>query len=199
MTSKRKRSDIGTYQRQNLRQKISNINDNLDNPKDLHILSRSDEIDHQYLEIYTDGACSFNGSPEAIAGIGVHFSNFCNMFTDISERFVDGRILVTNNRAELYAVVRALEEVVKTLASNITLRFTNITIFTDSDYIIRIFVRKNRRNKNRDLLSRVDSLATHLQIIHDISIMYTHVKAHSGIEGNDIADSLAVEGKYKDY
>ncbi len=54
--------------------------------------------------IYTDGACKNNGKKNAIAGIGVYIKDIC----DISER-IKGK--QTNQRAELYAILKALESI----------------------------------------------------------------------------------------
>ena len=58
--------------------------------------------------IYTDGACSHNGSKFAKAGIGVHFSpNNKIKLEDISSRLHIDK--PTNNKAELIAIKEALD------------------------------------------------------------------------------------------
>jgi hypothetical protein len=59
------------------------------------------EIHH----IYTDGACSSNGQAKAYAGYGVYFGE--NHPLNISEPLIGP--IQTNNRAEMMAVIRALE------------------------------------------------------------------------------------------
>ena len=77
----------------------------------------------QRLEVYTDGACSNNGNDDAKAGIGVHFPDCPH--NDISEP-LSGRL--TNNRAEINAVIRALQTA-KHMGR------TKVTINTDSQFL----------------------------------------------------------------
>ena len=55
------------------------------------------------IHVYTDGACSNNGKPDAKAGFGVYFGENDNR--NLSETFTGPQ---TNNRAELLAIIRAL-------------------------------------------------------------------------------------------
>lgn len=71
--------------------------------------------------MYTDGACTKNGSEYSRAGIGV-------FFPDDPKKNYSGSlkgVVQTNNRAELYAIVKALE-----LADS----DKNIKVYTDSRY-----------------------------------------------------------------
>ena len=77
----------------------------------IHLLNEKNKepilIDENTTTIYTDGACSHNGSKKARMGIGVYFNkrNKINM-DDISKSlFLDNP---TNNRAELSAIKEAL-------------------------------------------------------------------------------------------
>ena len=72
--------------------------------------------------IYTDGACAGNGFKGAKAGIGV----YSNELLEISERISGNQ---TNQRAELCAILRALESI-------IIENYTDIYIYTDSQYSI---------------------------------------------------------------
>ena len=56
--------------------------------------------------VYTDGACPGNGKKHSRGGVGVHFPA-CPQ-RDISEA-LRGETKATNNRAELTAVIRALQ------------------------------------------------------------------------------------------
>ena len=58
------------------------------------------------IPIYTDGACSKNGYPDAKAGIGVFFCD--NDERNISEA-VDKSYKQTNNVAELLAFIKAIK------------------------------------------------------------------------------------------
>ena len=144
--------------------------------------------------IYTDGACSHNGSKFAKAGIGVHFSSNNKIkLEDISSRLhVDKP---TNNKAELTAIKEALELCEK---KNIK---EKIIIFTDSDYSIKAitlwypnWVKKNdlENKKNTDILSEIEPL------YNKMNIKFKHIRAHTGLQdehsiGNANADRLAVE------
>lgn len=144
--------------------------------------------------IYTDGACSHNGSKFAKAGIGVHFSSNNKIkLEDISSRLhVDKP---TNNKAELTAIKEALELCEK---KNIK---EKIIIFTDSDYSIKAitlwypnWVKKNdlENKKNTDILSEIEPL------YNKMNIKFQHIRAHTGLQdehsiGNANADRLAVE------
>jgi len=138
--------------------------------------------------VYTDGACSGNGQRGAKGGVGVYWGP--GMKT-VAERLPG---VQTNNRAELIAIVRALETDPDP-ASPLLLK-------TDSIYSIkclRDWLPKWRANgfrtasgpvKNKELLlylsSLMDDRPGHIKL--------QHVRGHAGIEGNEMADRLAVSG-----
>jgi len=136
------------------------------------------------IEIYTDGACSGNPGPGGWACILK-----CGDITKDFSGFVPD---TTNNRMELLAVIRGLEQVK---------RPTEITIYSDSSYVVNA-VNQNwltnwQRNgwrtsgkqdvKNRDLWEELITLNTQ----HNPK--YVWVKGHSTNELNNKCDFLAAE------
>lgn len=144
------------------------------------------------IEVYTDGAASANGKgARAKAGWGVYFPEFDH----ISESCrLDGSEQ-TNNRAELMAIIRAIQLNPDPKAQ--------LHIFTDSQYSINCLTDwqfKWRRNKwkrganedvkNKDLIRLCEfeiRKCAHRPII-------SYVKGHSSNKGNREADRLAVLG-----
>ena len=142
------------------------------------------------INIYTDGACINNGKKNAKAGIGIYISDD---FT-ISEKLIG---LPTNQRAELYAILKAL------LAIDI-LNYKNINIYTDSMYSINCITKwvkgwkkngwkdsKKKDVKNKDLIDNIDKIYSKYNHIH-----FNHVQSHTNKTDihsicNDKADKLA--------
>lgn len=131
--------------------------------------------------IWTDGACKNNGINKEVGGIGVFFAD--NDMRNISQK-ISGN--VTNNRAELFAAIYAIH-------ASLKYGYKNIEIRTDSMYIkrgitewIQGWKARNYTNvKNDDLWKVLD------QYSQGIDIKWTHVSAHVGIHGNEMADYLA--------
>ena len=131
--------------------------------------------------IWTDGACSGNPGP---GGWGVLIKN-----KNLSQKFNGGEPNTTNNRMELMAVIKALENV----------KFNSkIKIYTDSQYVkngITIWIAtwknknwktsSNKEVKNRDLWEKLDKLVSHYDI------RWEWIRGHSGNIENEIADQLA--------
>jgi len=136
------------------------------------------------VEIYTDGACSGNPGP---GGWGAILS------WGVTEREIKGgEANTTNNRMELMAAIKALEELKQP---------ARINIYTDSTYVQKgitewIYSWKRRgwktasRNpvKNEDLWRRLDETLSP----HEVS--WHWVKGHAGDEKNERADKLARQG-----
>jgi ribonuclease HI len=157
--------------------------------------SLENSIDQDTIIIYTDGACTNNGSKLAKAGIGIHFSKRNKIiFDDVSESLVstDGN-KVTNQRAELYAILIALR---------ITKEITNhIIIYTDSEYSINCVMRwfaswvsKNIVDKKKN----IDLIRPIYQYYKAKGVEFRHIKSHTGLQdehslGNEIADKLATQ------
>ena len=120
---------------------------------------------------YTDGACKNNGAEDAIGGVGVFFGNGDKR--NLSCKF-DG--VQTNNRAELYAILKALE-----------LCKTDIHIITDSLLSINVITGVWEASKNLDLIQKIKELSIG-RIVN-----YEHCSGHAGVYGNEEADKLAVK------
>lgn len=149
--------------------------------------------------VFTDGACSGNGKKNAKAGIGIVFPN--KEIDNISEEFTVAP--VTNQRAELYAIYKAL------LIITDKCEFNNIIVYSDSSYSIKCateYVKKWETNgwigtngkpvKNQDIIKPLYDLIKK----HDGKISFNHVYSHTddlGIEAhyNGLADRLACAGK----
>jgi ribonuclease HI len=146
--------------------------------------------------IYTDGACSNNGSINAKAGIGVHFSELNIIkIPDISCNLVMTK--PTNNAAELVAIETAIDKCIETKIN------IPIVIFTDSDYSIKCITiwypqwlkNNNLKNKkNINILRRIhDKLPSDIEFIH-IRAQHDTKMEDEHSQGNKSADKLAVEG-----
>lgn len=151
--------------------------------------------------IYTDGACSNNGSSNAKAGLGVHFSPKNEIkIDDISLNIISASKRPTNNIAELLAIEMAL---LKCKEKNINIP---ITVYTDSDYSIKCikywypnWLKNNNLTgkKNIDILQRIHKiLPLNLEFIHIKAQHNTKLEDEHSI-GNKIADRLAVDGVNK--
>ncbi|EQM74115.1 ribonuclease H family protein [Stutzerimonas stutzeri] len=138
--------------------------------------------------INTDGACTNNGKHNARAGWGAILTNPEGDVLELAEPVPEGQPQ-TNSRAELLAVVHALEHCIKPAPIN---------LYTDSQYIANACngwladwkARGWRKTDKKppehlDLWQRLDQL---LQA-KDVSVFW--VKAHSGTLGNERADVLA--------
>uniref|UniRef100_A0A2R5LAB8 Ribonuclease H1 n=1 Tax=Ornithodoros turicata TaxID=34597 RepID=A0A2R5LAB8_9ACAR len=156
-------------------------------PESLAKAFRTDD-DEDMLHVYTDGACSNNGtSGIARAGIGVYWGP--NNPMNVSER-LPGR--QTNNRAEIHAAVRACEQVH-------SLGCKNVTIYTDSAFLINSmtkwmdgWIKRNWRLSDGQAVKNKEDFQDLLKAAEGLRIKWVHVRGHCGIDGNVEADRLAV-------
>ncbi|KAL2143062.1 hypothetical protein VTI28DRAFT_402 [Corynascus sepedonium] len=147
------------------------------------------------LVIYTDGSSLGNGRLGAAAGVGVYFGP--GDPRNISER-LKGETQ-TNQRAELTAILRALETVDLT---------QDVEIRTDSKYSIQCvtewYINWERNGwmtrtgpvKNQDLVQKVREKLEEREAKGGRT-QFIWVKGHDTDQGNIAADRLAVEGAQK--
>ncbi|EED15006.1 ribonuclease H, putative [Talaromyces stipitatus ATCC 10500] len=145
------------------------------------------------LRIYTDGSSLGNGKKIAQAGVGVYFGP--NDTRNVSEPLKGHR--QTNQRAELTAIIRALE---------IAPRHRPVTIVTDSRYAIdcvtnwfRKWVRNNWQTSDGKPVENKDLIQSILVKISErdslkVTTTFEWVKGHNRDAGNEAADRLAVDG-----
>lgn len=151
------------------------------------------------IEAYTDGSCMVK-KDGIYCGYGIHFPN--GEIKDVSKVFTKGPL--TNQRAELYAIYKAIKKAEKH-------NFSKLTIFSDSRYSIQSVTTwikawkkngwKTAANKevlNQDIIKKIDTLLEK----HREKINFIHVRSHSkGTDTfsvrNDIADKLAKDGALK--
>ncbi|KRX88203.1 Ribonuclease H1 [Trichinella pseudospiralis] len=141
---------------------------------------------------YTDGACVNNGKLGARAGIGVYWGE--NDPRNVSEPL---KGLQTNNRAEIEACSRAIEQAKRD-------GITHLEIRTDSKYVLKCVTewmpkwRKNNWVKpDGEMVKNLDDLLHLDRLANSINVKWTYVVAHSGTEGNEKADMLAKSGLQK--
>lgn len=135
------------------------------------------------MQIYTDGSCLKNPGPGAWAYVVVHDDGTtCRWGSETT---------TTNNAMELTAIAEALRYAISTGASD-------TTVYSDSKYCINGITQwipkwktnswltsNNKPVKNKELWQELDELNTQLTVV------YRHVKGHSGDVYNTMADTLA--------
>ncbi|KAJ7175325.1 ribonuclease H-like domain-containing protein, partial [Mycena filopes] len=136
-----------------------------------------------WIEVYTDGSCFENGSPNARAGAGVYYGP--NSRYNMSLRVSGDQ---TNNWGELLAILYVLSTVPG---------HKSLKIFTDSEYCIRSsvfwavgYAEKGWRCANADLHQDIISWIR----FRSAEVRFVDVKAHSGNARNDGADAAAKAG-----
>ena len=153
-----------------------------------NIASPKIEEEEENVKIYCDGACSGNPG-KAGSGLAI-YSNKKNPVLLYGAYEEEG----TNNIAELNALHQALVIARQTNSQNI------ISIFSDSKYAIDCITtwayswkkngwsKKGGEIKNLELIIEAHTLYEKLKNKIEIN----HVKGHSGVEGNELADRMAV-------
>lgn len=126
------------------------------------------------INVYTDGAYSSKLNQGGLAIVVIKDNKIIAEFNKTYRN-------TTNNRMELLAVIIAIESLKK---------YNNVTIFTDSMYVIGCATLGWKKNKNIDLWNRFDKLNTE-------NIKFIHVKGHSNNIYNNRCDYLAVLASQK--
>ncbi len=122
------------------------------------------------IDIYTDGACSGNPGPGGWGAIVVRDGEELELKGGADE--------TTNNRMELTAAIEGLEH---------TTENTEITIHSDSQYLVNTMTKNWKRNTNHDLWQKLDDLVANRKV------NWVWVRGHDGHPQNERADKLAVE------
>ncbi|MEX2430979.1 MAG: cyclic pyranopterin monophosphate synthase MoaC [Dehalococcoidia bacterium] len=121
------------------------------------------------VNIYTDGSCLGNPGPGGwgaiIEGLG-------------ERRMLSGADpATTNNRMEIMAAIKGLEAVPAG---------TQVTVHSDSQYVVNTMTKNWKRNLNADLWKHLDAL------VAERKVSWQWVRGHAGHPQNEEADRLAV-------
>ena len=158
------------------------------------------------INVYCDGSTFNNGSKYAAGGIGISFGK--DDPKNVSEPFLLD--IPTNQRTELYALIRTLE-ILEKMIENYRENEFQFHIYTDSQYTINCVTKwlpswaKNnwikadgRKVKNVQLLKQLDKIYNRYRRQYQIH----HIKAHGKstgphADGNNHADILAKQGSHQ--
>lgn len=140
------------------------------------------------VEIYTDGACSGNGTDNSVGGYA-----FLAIFEggEKKAKQVLGISETTNQRMELLGALLALETLVEP--------FEEIVLFTDSAYLHRCWkeswwkkwTRCGWLNSKKQPVANKDLWERLIPYFEMPNITFEKVKGHSGNQYNEIVDDLA--------
>ena len=123
------------------------------------------------IEVYTDGAYS---SSRNQGGLGIVFIKDNKVIAKFSKTYKN----TTNNRMELMAVIIALQSIKDE---------NEITIYSDSMYVIGTATQGWKRKKNLDLWEKYDAVIDSFK-----TVTFKHVKGHSTNVFNNLCDEMAV-------
>ena len=123
------------------------------------------------IEVYTDGAYS---SSRNQGGLGIVFIKDNKVIAKFSKTYKN----TTNNRMELMAVIIALQSIKDE---------NEITIYSDSMYVIGTATQGWKRKKNLDLWEKYDAVIDTFK-----TVTFKHVKGHSTNMFNNLCDEMAV-------
>lgn len=158
------------------------------------------ELDQSFdIHIFCDGGCDPNPGPAA-SGIIVYKSG------TIQSKYLGLYHRGTNNTAELNALFEAMR-----LAQDLLEEGFKVQILSDSSYSVKAMTqwaagwqRKNWTRGKSEVLANADLIKKmyecYVQLPASLSII--HVKGHSGVEGNELADRmcfLAMLNKEEDF
>lgn len=127
--------------------------------------------------IITDGAYSSKRNQGGLAFIILDESG-----NEVG-RFSKGFKNTTNNRMELLSVIFGLEAIITP---------SEITVISDSQWVIGCASKGWKRKKNLDLWERYEKVKR-----NHLSITFEWVKGHNGDEFNEECDKMAVEASKK--
>tara|TARA_B100001063_G_scaffold154919_2_gene144524 strand:+ start:3804 stop:4589 length:786 start_codon:yes stop_codon:yes gene_type:complete len=144
--------------------------------------------------VYTDGACTNNGKPNARAGFGVYFGK--DDPRNVSEAYNGPQ---TNNVAELLAIIKALTILREEIENN-----HKIVIYSDSTYSIRCCTEYGAKMEKKNWMKKKGVEIPNAKIVKVAygfckgkkNIEFHHIDAHTGLQdrhsiGNENADRLA--------
>lgn len=165
----------------------------------MDILNNSDKIIH----VFTDGSLVRKGK-EIYCGYGIYFPN--KEYKSISRKFTHEPI--TNNRAELYAILKTI--IICNIINANRLKenkkpIQKVNIYSDSEYSVKTFnewlpkwLTNGKKYLNPDI---IDEIQDHLAN-SDFKVKFIHVRAHTGnsdpiSKANHIVDDLAKKGAFR--
>lgn len=133
----------------------------------------------QYLNIYTDGACSGNQNKENIGGWGAILE-----FGPHQKEVFGGEINTTNNRMEMTALLSAFRAIKKTEQ--------NIRVFCDSSYLMDCFRQKwyiywlenEWKTKSKKAVENKDLWEQLIPFLYEHNIEFYRVKGHVNLNSN---------------
>lgn len=157
-------------------------------------------IDPSIIHVYTDGSLMRKGK-NIYCGYGIYFPNA--EYKSIARKFTHEPI--TNNRAELYAILKSI-----ILSNKVDLqrkqdqktRIKKIIIYSDSEYSVKTFnewlpkwLKNGKDYLNKDIIDEVYDHIKHAPF----EVFMKHIRAHTGKNdphsmANDIVDNLAKKG-----
>jgi len=148
--------------------------------------------------VYTDGACTNNGYHKAQGGIGVYWGP--NDQRNVSDPLPPGR--QTNNRAEILACARAIEQAIASGIKRLEIRTdSQFTISCMTMYLPKWLKNGWKKSDGEPVLNQEELLVLQDQKLKFEKVggelKFTHINGHSGEVGNEAADRLAVEGARK--
>ena len=141
----------------------------------------------KYTRVWTDGACHGNGREDACGGMGI-YSPEAGIKMSVPWTM---KSVPTNQKCELLAAIIALREI-----------DGDMIIYTDSDYLVRGMTewmpgwvaRGWRKSRRGSPVKNVDYWKRLRRLVRGRDVIFRHVKGHSGVEGNEVADRLANTG-----
>lgn len=149
------------------------------------------------VRMFTDGACSNNPGPGGYAAL---------ITTNLGTKTISGfEAETTNNRMELMAVIKGIEEVMNVIFLE-EQKIEKLEIISDSAYVVNAInqnwlqswktngfkTKDNKPIKNIEIWQKLDEQLETLKFI-EVEVVFTKIKGHNGNYFNEMVDKIARE------